>query len=81
MGIICLLKPIRYLASLEARRIASFEVGDAIPKLGKMGLGGKNGPIRKCNIGFLLAPHSDRSAISKRFHRTQQRYRQTDRQV
>src|SRR5208282_5429859 len=43
-----------------------------------MKLWGKNGPIRKCHIGFLLAPHSDQSAISNRFHRTQQRYRRTD---
>ena len=27
-------------------------------------LGVENGPIRKFNIGFLLAPHNDRSAIS-----------------
>jgi hypothetical protein len=41
--------------------------------------GVKNGPIRKCNICFLLAPHSDQRAISNRFHRIQQRYRRTDR--
>ena len=41
-------------------------------------LGVENGPIRKFNIGFLLAPHSDQSAISNRFRRTQQRYRRTD---
>ena len=46
-----------------------------------MGLGGQNSPIRKYNIGFLLASHSDQSAISNRFRRTQQRYRQTDGQT
>ena len=46
------------------------------------GRGGARGSkIRKCNIGFLLAPHSDQSAISDRFCRTQQRYRQSDRQT
>ena len=56
--------------------------GDATPKLGEgVGLGVKNGPIRMCDIGFLLAPHSDQSAISNRFRRTQQRYRQMDRQT
>ena len=28
------------------------------------GYGVKNSPIRKCNVGFLLAPHSDQRAIS-----------------
>jgi hypothetical protein len=53
-------------------------VGDATAKLGEgVGLRGQNGPIRKCDISFLLAPHSDQSAISTRFRRTQQSYRQT----
>ena len=56
--------------------------GDATPKLGDgVGLGVKIGPIRLCDIGFLLAPHSDQSAISNRLHRTQQRYRRTDGQT
>jgi hypothetical protein len=46
---------------------------------GEVELGVENGPIRKFNVGFLLAPHSDQSAISNRFRRTQQRYRRTDR--
>ena len=43
-------------------------------------LGDQNGPIQKFNVGFLLAPHSDQSAISNRFGRTHQhqRYRQTN---
>ena len=54
-------------------------LGNATPKLGEwVELGIKSGPIRKFNIGFQLAPHSDQSAISNCFHRTQQRYRQTD---
>ena len=53
-----------------------------VPKLGEgVRLGVKNGRIRKCNIGFLLVPHSNRNAKSNRFHRTQQRYRQTDGQT
>ena len=54
-------------------------MGVATPKFGEgWGYGVKNGPIRKRDIGFLLVPHSDKSAISNRFRRTQQRYRRTD---
>ena len=41
-------------------------------------LGVEYGPLRNFNVGFLLALHSDQSAISNRFRRTQQRYRQMD---
>jgi hypothetical protein len=53
---------------------------EATPKLREgVGLGVKTSPIEKCNIGFLLTPHKlDQSAISYRFCRTQQRYRQTE---
>jgi hypothetical protein len=43
--------------------------------------GVEKGSNPKFNVGFLLAPHSDQSAISNRFRRTQQRYRRTDRQT
>jgi hypothetical protein len=40
----------------------------ATPKFGEgVGLRVKHGPIRKCNIGFLSAPHSEQSAISNHF--------------
>ena len=75
------MKPKRYLASFRSYVHCKFWGLGRDPQIGgRGGLGVKNGPIRKCNIGFLLAPHSDQSAISNRFHRTQQCYRQTDRQ-
>ena len=84
MGIICLLKPRSAIAlRLGAKRLANFWVGDATPKMGEEvgARGSKMVSIRKFNIGFLLAPHSDQSAISNRFRRTQQRCRQTDRRT
>jgi hypothetical protein len=38
-----------------------------------------NGPIRKFNFGFLVAPYCDQSAISKRFSATQHRHIRTGR--
>ena len=54
-------------------------LGGATPKFGEgVGLGVENGSIRKFNVGFLLAPHSDQSAISQNAA-TLQTDRQTDR--
>ena len=80
MGIICLLKLIRYLASFMSHAPCKFwGLGVDPDPIGEVvGLGGRNGSIRKFNAGFLLAPHSDQSAISNRFRRTQHRYRRTD---
>ena len=79
MGIICLLEPLRYLASFRSKTPWKFCGWGDDPQIG--GMGGlkwvKNGPIRKCNISFLLARRGDQSAISNRFRRTQQRNRQT----
>ena len=82
-GIICLMKPKRYLASFRCYMHCKFwGWGKRPPNWGEgWGYGVENGYIRKFNVGFLLAPHSDQSAISNRFHRNQQRYRQTDRQT
>jgi len=82
MGIICLLKPLRYLASFRSKSPCKFwGWGKATPKLGERGgARGQNGPIWKRNIDFLLAPHSDQRSISKRFTELSNvTYRRTDR--
>jgi hypothetical protein len=53
---------------LEPDALQVLGLGRRPPNWGKgWGYRFRNGPIRKCNIGFLLAPHSDQSAISNRF--------------
>ena len=74
VGIICLLEPIRYRATFMSKIPCKFWGWGRDPQY--EGSGRSRGQIRKYKSGFLIAPHSDQSAISNRVRRTQQHYRQ-----